>query len=247
MRVLGWWLGGLLACASTGVAELPAPVEPVPVDEAPTLPDGWLEQVVGGEADAELPMVVMVHGLGDRPESMLQVMAGLPGPVRVIAPRAPTPWGDKGYAWFTSRVRDGDTALLEAQMRVGAEAMAAQLREVQQARPTKGKPVIAGFSQGGMLSFTVAAHHPDVVAKAVPVAGWLPPGLVPSHAPPGAPPIVALHGDADSVLPLAPTQASVDGLRAAGFTVELQVFEGVEHQIPADVRAALYQQVATLP
>jgi len=246
MRVLGWWLVGLMACASSGVAELPAPVEPVPVVEAPTLPDGWLEHVVGGEADAELPMVVMVHGLGDRPESMLRVMAGLPGPVRIIAPRAPTPWG-KGHAWFTSRVRDGDTAVLEAQMRVGADALAAQLREVQQARPTKGKPVIAGFSQGGMLSFMVAAHHPDVVAKAVPVAGWLPPGLVPARAPQGAPPIVALHGDADPILPLAPTQASVEGLKAAGFAVELQVFEGVQHQIPASVRAALYQQVATLP
>lgn len=248
------WLGLLwVACSTPAPVEAPVPPPteapaPAPAAAAPArapLPAGWMEQVLGADEDAELPMVVMIHGLGDRPESMLGLMSGLPGPVRVIAPAGPTPWGRGGHAWFTHRARDGATEALVDEMRSQADAFAAQLEAVVASRPTAGKPVIAGFSQGGMLSFAVAAHHPEVVARAVPVAGWLPPALVPAQAPAGAVPIVALHGEADPVLPLAPTQASVAGLKAAGFDVTLQTFPGVEHRIPPEVRNALYEAVAT--
>jgi len=250
-----WIFAAWLACRS--VAEAPAPppaaspgtpAAQAPAAQAPAadpLPAGWLERVVGSDdPHAELPMVVMVHGLGDRPQSMLSVLGGLPGPVRIIAPRAPHAWG-RGHAWFTERARTGDLSVLEAQMQASAEAFVADLAAAQRARPTTGKPVLAGFSQGGMMSFMVATHHPDAIAKAVPVAGWLPEGLWPDGpAPADAPPIVALHGTADPVLPLGPTAEAVDALRAQGWSVQLRTFDGVEHRIPPPVRDALYAELA---
>jgi phospholipase/carboxylesterase len=236
---MNWWLCLWLACAPA--VETPAAPVVAEAEEPRPLPEGWLEEVRGGEVDERLPMVVVVHGLGDRPQSMLSLMSGLEGPVRIVAPRAPTSWG-KGYAWFTVRAASGEREELASQMQREAAALAEQIREVTAARPTEGKPVLTGFSQGGMLSFMVAAHHPEVIRKAVPVAGWLPEEVLPTEA--AGVPIVALHGDADPVLPLEPTRGSVDALRALGSDVQLQVFPGVEHRIPPAVRQALYEAVS---
>jgi len=238
-------IGLLLAC-STATAPPPEATAEAPARKAQApLPRGWLERVVGtDDPDTELPMVVMVHGLGDRPESMLGLLDDdLPGPTRIIAPRAPDSYG-QGFSWFSERA-SGDRLALERQMKKTAADFVRNLSRVHGSRPTTGKPILSGFSQGGMLSFTVATHHPDAIDKAVPVAGWLPEGLWPEGEPPeGAPAIVALHGTADPVLPLAPTQAAVEALTERGWTVELKTFEGVQHKIPSEVREALLAELA---
>ncbi len=236
-----WLLGVLLAC---GAALSPAPApEPVAVEAPAPLPEGWLERVVGAEDHGQpLPMVVMVHGLGDRPESMLRVMGQLPGPARVIAPRAPDAFHD-GWSWFPIRA-DGDENQLAEHLGQVADRFADDLASAQQARPTVGKPVMSGFSQGGMLSFAVAVRHPDAVALAVPVAGWLPEPLWPEGGPPaGAPPIHALHGLADDRLPFERTSKGVDAMRTRGWEVTMQAFPEVGHRIPPQVQRALYREV----
>jgi phospholipase/carboxylesterase len=224
----------------------------VVVQEAPSapalLPEGWLEAVVGTEDRGQpLPMVVMVHGLGDRPESMLRVMGQLPGPARLIAPRAPDRWND-GWSWFPTR-STGNEEELAVQMAQVAEQFVADLEATTEARPTEGKPILAGFSQGGMLSFTVAVHHPEAIALAVPVAGWLPEPLWPEAGPPDdAPPVRALHGLDDPVLPFQRTSDGVGALRSKGWDVSMQAFPDVAHQVPPQVRRALYLEVQdTLP
>ena len=47
-------------------------------------------------------------------------------------------------------------------------------------RPTEGRALVAGFSQGGMLTFGLALHHPDLFDGAYPIAGWFPLHLVDS-------------------------------------------------------------------
>ena len=238
-----WLLGVLLACgAAPSPPQAPPPVE-APATALAPLPAGWLERVVGAEdAGQALPMVVMVHGLGDRPESMLQLMEQLPGPARVIAPRAPDPWHG-GWSWFPTR-SDGDEAELSEQIAKVADRFVEDLAAAQGARPTVGKPVMAGFSQGGMLSFAVAVRHPEAIALAVPVAGWLPEPLWPPSGPPaGAPHLHALHGLDDDRLPFERTAQGVKDLRAKGWDVTLRAFPGVGHRVPPQVRRALYREV----
>jgi phospholipase/carboxylesterase len=100
------------------------------------------------------------------------------------------------------------------------------------------RPVLTGFSQGGILTFAVAASRPELVTAAVPIAGWLPPALVPGALPPGAAavPIRAFHGGADDRLPAGPTRELVERLRSLGFDAELRVYPGVPHAISAEMR-----------
>lgn len=208
---------------------------------------GYVDGVTGGASETDtLPLIVVVHGLGDVPESMLRVLGDYPEPARIVAPRGIDPHHN-GWSWFPIG-RVGDDAGPEVAapvMQQRAATLVEFIGAYRERHPTAGEPVITGFSQGGMLSFAIAVEHPAAVGRAVPVAGWLPPELWPEEAaPPGAPPIHALHGEADTLLPLGPTREAVEHLRSKGWTVELQTFPGVQHGVPDEVRAAWYQALA---
>jgi phospholipase/carboxylesterase len=214
----------------------PAPVPPVAASAAPDERSAaglvYEERVFGGaDADARLPLVVMIHGLGDTPSGIAQVFEGWRARARVVLPQAPTVWGDSGYSWFDVRVSDGRVAALEAGILAAAEKLAAFLEAIVAARPTEGQPIVAGFSQGGILSFALALHHPSRLRLAVPIAGYLP--GVPERLD-ATPPIIAFHGTDDDLIPIAGTRTLVTTLRDRGVDVTLHELSGVAHRIPLD-------------
>jgi phospholipase/carboxylesterase len=189
--------------------------------------------------DEPLPMIVMVHGYGDRPESMLKLVRDCGLPARTVAPRGPMPHpSGNGFAWYRVSFTDHGVERDTAAIGEVTERVAALLRWLRDERHPS-KLVLSGFSQGGILSFTVATRHPELVDAAVPVSGVLPEGLAPGPAPAHAPPIRALHGDRDTLLPVADTRAAVDRLRELGWDATLEEFPGVAHQITAEVDQAL--------
>ncbi len=182
---------------------------------------------------AGLPLVVVIHGMGARPENMRDSVASCKLPVRVVAPRAPTPQGE-GFTWFTRQVAEDGTRTWDVDaIRARADDIAATIR----AESPTGKAVVTGFSQGGILSFVLASIHPEAVTAAIPVAGMLPPALeVPAG--PGAPKIQALHGEADETIPAAPTVALIGRLKAGGWDASIETFPGIQHQVSSAVHAA---------
>lgn len=217
---------GALACGLPPLERLESPADPGPA----------------------LPLVVAIHGLGDRPESLLAMVEACKLPIRVVAPRGPDPAGD-GFSWFDVAFGpDGATFDAEGIAR-SADRLAALIDDLKHTRTIPGPVVITGFSQGGILSFAVAVRHPETVGTALPLAGGLPEALVlpdrlPAGSPAGHPVIHAFHGGADPLLPVGPTRTLVDHLAAAGYTADLTVFEGVEHTVPQAMHAAMCQAVA---
>jgi polyhydroxybutyrate depolymerase len=59
----------------------------------------------------------------------------------------------------------------------------------------------AGFSAGGMMTWTLACHRPDRFAAFVPISGtfWAP---VPAACAEGRPTLIHIHGTTDTVVPL---------------------------------------------
>lgn len=259
MRALVVLLLAALACepavapASASTRPAPAPAAapaPAPKDTRPAAgPQSaagveYIE-VVTGKADPgdSLPMIVAIHGLGDRPDNFAALVADLPFAARVILPRGLDPVEDGGYSWFPIRARSNDVAGLSRGIATAGDALAAMLRELVVARPTVGKPVVTGFSQGGMLSFYLAVYAPDVVGVAVPVGGWLPPPLWPATRPERAPKIVALHGEADAAVRFEPTRDAVEHLQQLGWPADLKGWPEVGHAIPPPIRRELYHQL----
>jgi phospholipase/carboxylesterase len=203
-----------------------------------------LERVThGAPGDARLPIVVAIHGLGDRPESYLTWADALPQPVRLVAPRAPRAYGD-GYSWMTYPLLpdEGQTReILEA-----TASLTRWVRDVVRTRPHDGRLLVTGFSQGGYLSYALAVLHPELVTAAFPMSGGFPPPLLAVvHAPDGhAPRIFGVHGADDDRVPLGPTRDAVARLRALGFDAELRVYPDVMHAVSAEMRRDLMAQMA---
>ena len=197
-------------------------------------------EVILGEAEFEdaLPLVFLIHGRGDRPRVPGGPFANAPTPMRLILPRAPTALGT-GFTWLRVSVTSGRIEELAASLRLRAAHIAHVIRKTREQRPTLGTPIVAGFSQGGMLAFTLAVRHPDVVGEALPMAGWLPPQLRPLVVPAAERliPIRSAHGTADPVVPFAPTRELIGQLTELGWDAVLIPFEGVEHVMSPEMNA----------
>jgi len=199
-------------------------------------PDGYPE-------DAALPMVVFLHGRGDRPPLPDGPFLGLDMPVRVILPRAPEPFGS-GYAWMPVSARTGESKALVRTIKRSANQVAQAIVQLQERHPTKGTPIVIGFSQGGMLAYRLATHHPNVVGTVFPLAAWLPPSLWPSgpRSDVEHPPIRAMHGTDDEILAISRTRHAVRTLNERGFLVELHEFDA-QHRMTEPMRQQLKEWV----
>jgi phospholipase/carboxylesterase len=189
-------------------------------------------------------MIVAIHGMGDRPESWIGPWGGLPVKARIIAPRAPRRYGS-GFSWFTYPPKSEESAAQE--IREAADLVAAGLHAWQEDRPTVGKPIVTGFSQGGFLSFAIAVLHPGDVALAIPMSGGLPRPLVPREPIDAAafPPIFAVHGDADRLVPISMAREPVQRMRALGMRADLVELPGVDHTMNGEMWTRLHGRVVT--
>jgi phospholipase/carboxylesterase len=116
------------------------------------------------------------------------------------------------------------------------------LRGLAASRPTTGRLIVSGFSQGGLLTITLALYHDDLVGEAFPLACWLPPPLVPTYRRNDLyyPRIRSMHGTADPTIPLAPTEEVFRTLVGLGFDATLVTFPGVVHTISDDENALFH-------
>ncbi len=212
-------------------------------------------EVVLGDADpcAPLPLVVVLHGLGDRPIVPRWPYRDLPVPVRIVLPHGPIVWGD-GYAWSSVRTLDAEEEGLVATMGAQGDRVAGLVDALVQTFSPPGPVVLAGFSQGGILALTVLMQHPAHLGLVMPLAAWVPPELR-TAAGEAAPPIRWMHGLDDERVPYEMALETATDLRSRGYDVELVGYPGQRHSMSdaEDARfhswlsAALTNQAAGRP
>lgn len=182
--------------------------------------------LVPPERDDAYPIVVAIPGNGGAPEHWIDGWKNFPGRAQIALPRGFQKEGD-GYAWFpwTANMKDeklaAAVAAAEERLWKGIADLAGRRRVV-----------VAGYSQGAVLCFAMAARHPDVLLGSFPVAGACPEALLPKGGARSAP-IVAFHGAKDDEFPIALARAAVDGFKQQGGAAELREYAGVGHS-PSD-------------
>jgi len=224
-----------------------APPSELRRDEASGLQ--YLEVLTGDAAAGDaVPIVVGLHGLGDHPESFRLLLDDLPAKARVIFPRGPMPHGDDGFSWFDFQPDDDEgAAALGQEVKGAAERVAQMINALKKAHGGPDRVVVCGFSQGGILSFELAALHPELVAEAIPVSGYLPSPLWPAERPKlrPLPKVLALHGEADRLIPLQWASWTVEALRSNGYDITLRSWPNVSHALSPEMRAALIAEVVS--
>jgi phospholipase/carboxylesterase len=210
--------------------------------------DGWgragqlryLERILaGGDPTQPLPLVIMIHGMGDAPRlDWFTEADAIKTPMRLIMPQAPTPYYD-GFAWFPYDPVARDPNALARGIAGARDQLARTIEILCARRATVGRAIVAGFSQGGMLSYALALGYPGLIAASHPIAGLLPEPLWPKQRPQGVhvPRILAMHGDRDDLVPIASARALHAQLSARGYDNTLREFAGVRHQITPEMGA----------
>jgi phospholipase/carboxylesterase len=223
------------------------PPAAAPYGEAQAAGIPYVELVTGGARNDEaLPMIVAMHPHGGSVQGFVQMFQSFPARARIIIPHGRAN-GNGRYNWWEPRVATEDPMVVSAAVRPIEQQMAAALRQLVAQRPTVGRPVVTGFSQGGMLSFALVVNHPELVSAAFPLGGFLPVGFSPGVlTTPGPRPYVhAFHGSQDRVITINMARGSISELRRLGVRADLTEYPSVGHRLdPEEVRTALNEMAA---
>lgn len=184
-------------------------------------------ELVHKQPDPSLPIVVALHGQAGSPENWIDGFTKFPGRARIALPQGFYPMNKltELYSWWKPEgpndrpMDDPELAKLvtEAEERLwkGIAALAGTQRVI-----------VCGYTQGAIMSYVLAAKHPETVVAGFALAGACPPSLHPKAK---CAPMTAYHGTADDVIPLAVAKASIDAFKAFAPESKLREYAGVKH------------------
>lgn len=206
-------------------------------------PLAYVELLTGGAAaDDTLPLIVALHGRGDTADGFARAFRDMPLPARVALLRAPIPEHD-GDAWFTfQRTRTWEHVADD--LETLSDRVVATTDAIEAAHPSRGRPILTGFSQGAMIAYAMALRHPERFGALDPVSGALSTELLARHRPEPAqvPPIVAFHGTRDEIIPIDADRDAADVLGRHGIHVEVRPHDAT-HWLDGEMRADLWRTI----
>lgn len=186
------------------------------------------------------PLALLLHGVRSNELDLYSLAPNLPPQTRVVSLRAPLERGPDSYAWF-------DVTFLPGGYRINPEQLdhsrslvvdfATQAAAAFGADPER--IYLLGFSQGAILSLTVALTQPELVAGILPLAGRIPPEVKPWIVAPerlAGLPVFLAHGRSDAVIPFFWAEQARDFLRSVGVTLTFMEYPA-GHRIPPDMLA----------
>lgn len=192
------------------------------------LPDGYDE-------NGAYPVLLFLHGAGQRGTDNVQhITYALPGlfndldsPVYgaiVVCPQCPPDeqWVDTPYSQGSYRLDDVPISPL-------MHAVVELMHYITECYAVdENRLYVTGLSIGGFGTWDICLRNPDLFAAAIPVCG----GGSPHDADEIAHlPIVTVHGDADTSVPVTGTREMVEELRNAGSDVIYHELKGYRHNV----------------
>lgn len=180
-------------------------------------------------ADEKLPMIVMLHGAGERGNDPQRLKVH--GVAKLF---------DKDESFMGTRVitlspqcPEGD-----AWSNFPGAIMELILHVAEKENADTDRISITGLSMGGFGTWTMLARYPDFFSAGAPICGGGISWYINTKTP-----IRTFHGDADPSVPIEYTYMMVDALRSRGGTVDMVVYHGCGH----DCWTRTYEQTDLIP
>jgi len=192
-------------------------------------------------------LLILLHGWTGDENSMWLFAKNIPEDVAIVAPRARFPAPEGGFSWREITPGTwGYPSIDDLQ-----EVVESFLEFIEDwSRPlilSSVKLDLVGFSQGGALSYAIAALHPDRVNTLAVLSGFLPNGtdmILKPHILDGKSAFVA-HGKQDELVPVEKAHLAVKALKSAGAKVTYCETEG-GHKVSKECQAGLMAFFADL-
>ncbi len=158
------------------------------------------------------PLLLLLHGIGSNEHDLYGLAPFLDKRFLIISVRAPNTLGPGSYAWFEADFTPQGPVINPEQAEASRKTLITFLKEAITAYGADPKQVyLMGFSQGAIMSASVALTQPELVAGAVLMSGRILPEIRPliaSSEELSGFPFLVVHGTVDMVLPITHGRAS---------------------------------------
>ncbi len=192
--------------------------------------------------------VILLHGVGGNETNLTELAADIDPDTLVVFPRGPLQLGAQQFAWFRVMFTAAGPNIVAEEAERSREALIHFVEQLQRLHGIAAQDtVIAGFSQGGILSASVALTAPEFVAGFAVLSGRILPELEPMLA--GKERLANLkgfigHGEYDSKLPVHWAHRSDKLLSELGVDHLLRLYP-IDHGISADMQADFLKWINT--
>jgi phospholipase/carboxylesterase len=200
------------------------------------------------------PLLLLLHGVGSHEGDLIGLAPYLDGRFFTISARAPVVLAPGMYGWFHV-VLDPIAPIINSDEAERSRQLLLEFIDgaVQAYRTDPRRVYLLGFSQGAIMSLSVALTRPEKLAGVVAMSGRVPSGVLPKMAPPEALrglPILVVHGTEDPVLPIHHGRQTRDRLAAIPVALtyrEYPMGHHVSEESLGDVAAWLQQRLDAPP
>lgn len=196
----------------------------------------------------DAPVVFILHGLGANANNLFSLIdeMKLP-PCRYVLPDAPITVGENAYGWYDFQTNSREDIVKSRDYLFN---LVKQFSTEGQ-KPGHSRPIIlAGFSEGGVMSLEAGLNYKGNVEAIVSMSGYIwDPGKTLAHPyAPSSVPILLVHGTEDMLVPEEWDQKTAKALKKAGYKPVFKEFP-MSHQITQDslsVTAKFLQKVLNI-
>lgn len=197
----------------------------------------FVERPASGEVSG---LLLLLHGVGASEQSLAAVaMEQSPG-LHVVLPRGPLAFAPGAHGWFQVQFGPEGPVIVPEQAEASRRLLIDFVAEQQQRLGVApARTVIAGFSQGGIMSASVALTSPRSVTGFGILSGRILPEiepLIPAHVGQHGLRGLVMHGRHDSKLPYSLAERSDQRLTHHGVAHELRSYDA-DHELTAPMRA----------
>jgi phospholipase/carboxylesterase len=132
---------------------------------------------------APTALLVLLHGVGGNETNLADLAARIDADTLVVLPRGPLELGVDQYAWFRVAFTAAGPQIVASEAETSRRTLIGFIGQLQAVHGIASRrTAIAGFSQGGILSASVALSAPEGVRAFAVLAGRILPELEPAIA-----------------------------------------------------------------
>ncbi|PHR68830.1 MAG: phospholipase [Lutibacter sp.] len=121
------------------------------------------------------PLLVLLHGYGSNEQDLFSFASELPDELLIISARAPLTLGAGSFSWYTIHfdTTNGKFSDID-EAKEARDKIALFIDEVIETYEVNAENVfLLGFSQGTILSYSVALNHPKKIQHVIALSGYI--------------------------------------------------------------------------
>lgn len=175
------------------------------------------------------PLLLLLHGVGGNEQNMFSFANSLPDKFLVVSIRGPLTLGSNSFAWFQVQFGSNGPVINKEQAEQARVSILQFLEDLKLKEKFDEKNVfLMGFSQGGIMSYSIALTEPEKIKGIAVMSGRLLPEVKPliaSNERLSKLNVFISHGINDNVLQLQFAQDAFEYLKTKNINPEFHKYD----------------------